>query len=352
MPNQKCSVCNGSGLLLLGVCPLCDGVLGWPEQDHGRIMSFNPDTIPTIPRGPMPAESLTVLSWNIFNPDTVGVQDKSNPHYIHLTDEERFWENRFPKIVEEIRIANAAVVCIQEINKDLYLNMHQALGNLGYEGVTHCEHPYPPKKMERNSLAIFFKHNLSKAWEKKVKVKGFQKTLAVGLRDGDRILAIVTCHLEGAPQKSAERLEQLAKTVSAIADQKTYPHDAIVIAGDFNAPLAEDRQHSAVSSYLSSGVVPEGTMEMGYCVSSQPDLTPHGYSLSSAYAPGAAMSISLHGEGPAFIDQIWFSGSLQLVGARDVCFDEAFRTDVLARGLPNLRNPSDHLPLGAAFHWK
>jgi len=28
---QRCAVCKGSGLLLRSVCPLCDGVPGWPE---------------------------------------------------------------------------------------------------------------------------------------------------------------------------------------------------------------------------------------------------------------------------------------------------------------------------------
>jgi len=160
----------------------------------------------------------------------------------------------------------------------------------------------------------------------------------------------VTCHLEGHPGKASDRVAQLEKTLSEI---KELPHDALVVAGDFNAPLAEDGwKNSAVSAYMCSGEVLAGTKEWGYDVSLPCGiLNPHGYSLVSAYAPVAAVSICLHGEGPALIDHIWFSSSLELVGVRDVFFDKSFHTDLLARGLPNLQNPSDDLPLGSVFRW-
>merc|ERR1719223_650105 len=96
-----------------------------------------------IPRGPMPADSLTILTWNLFSPDTIGVATKENPHYNHLSDEERFWEHRWPKILGEIRSADATVVCLQEINKGLFGDIKTALAALGYDVFTH-------KKMQRN----------------------------------------------------------------------------------------------------------------------------------------------------------------------------------------------------------
>jgi mRNA deadenylase 3'-5' endonuclease subunit Ccr4 len=293
----------------------------------------------------MPTEGIAILSWNIFNPDTVGLATMENPHYNHLSPHERFWEHRFPKIVQEIITADAPIVCFQEINKNLFGEVKDALAPLGYDATTH-------KKMQRNSLAIFYKHNrFTKIWEKNVKIKGFEKTLALGLRDGDRTLGVITCHLEGHPEKSLERLEQLERTFAEIKD---LPHDALVVAGDFNAPLAEDgRRSSAVSSYMSQGEVPLGTTEWGHEVAADAGtIRPHGYSFASAYALGAAVSIALHGEGPALIDQIWFSESLELAGVRDVFLDAKFRSDLLAQGLPNEMNPSDHLPLGALFRWR
>jgi len=292
----------------------------------------------------MPADSLTVLTWNLFSPKTTGVATKENPHYNHLSDEERYWEHRWPKIVEEITVADAAIVCCQEVEPDSFADIAARLSALGYDAFTH------KKPQKRSALAIFFKRRLTKVWEKQVKVKGMEKTLACGLSDGGRVLAVVTCHLEGHPLKPLDRLAQLEKTLGEI---KALPHDALVVAGDFNAPLSEeDGRDSAVSAYMASGAVPAGTTEWGHEVS-VPDgsVKRHGYELVSAYVPGA-VSIALYGEEPSLIDHIWYSGSLELTGVRDIFFDRRFRDEVFERGLPNMRNPSDHLPLCAAFSWK
>lgn len=337
-----CLVCNGEGRLLWEACPLCDGVIGWPEEELGHVMGSK--GVDTLPRGSMPIAGISFLSWNLFNPDTIGLATKENPHYNHLSDEERFWEHRWPKILGEIRVADAAVVCLQEINTGLFGEIKDALAALGYASATH-------KRMQRNSLAIFWKQRLTKVWEKQVKIKGFEKTLAVGLEDAGRVVAVVTCHLEGHPQKSCDRLSQLEKTLAEI---KGLHHDALVIAGDFNAPLVEeDGRSSAVTSYMSVGAIPQGTTEWGTdVVVPLGSIGHHGYELESAYSPGPAFSIALHGEGPALIDHMWFSHSLELTGVRDVFFKGGFRGNALQRGLPNDENPSDHLPLGAVLKWR
>jgi len=67
-------------------------------------------------------------------------------------------------------------VCLQEINTGHFEELKDALAALGYNAFTH-------KKMQRNSMAIFFKRRLLQVWEKHVKIKGFEKTLAIGLQD-------------------------------------------------------------------------------------------------------------------------------------------------------------------------
>lgn len=318
--------------------------LSGSSEPDGLGCVFRPDLVPTLARGPMPSDCLSILSWNLFNPDTIGLSTKDNPHYNHLTDKERFWEHRWPKILEEIQLADASVVCLQEINKDLYGEIKGALAALGYASVTH-------KKMQRNSLAIFFKEGLSKVWEKQVKIKGFEKTVAVGLKDGRHTVAVVTCHLEGHPEKAVDRLKQLEATFNEIED---LPHQALVVAGDFNAPLVEDGRYAAVASYMSVADVPAGTTEWGKEVLVDANtLRGHGYTFSSAYQSGNVFSISLHGEGPSLIDHIWYtSQSLELTAVRDAFFKGDFREKALQHGLPNGQNPSDHLPLGAVFKWK
>jgi len=272
------------------------------------------------------------------------VADNTNPEYTHLSDEERFWEHRWPKILEEVKLANASVVCLQEIKQELFPEMKEAFGALGYEAVSH-------KKMQRNSLAVFFKQSkLVRVWEKNIRIKGFEKTLAVGLEYDGRTIAVVNCHLEGHPEKSLQRIEQLEKTLSEV---KLLPHDAVLVVGDFNAALMEGPSTAAVSSYLSQGTVPPGTTENGFAVSVDPSLKHHGFDLTSAYGPGPAVSCIIVKQGPpALVDHIWFSHQLELIGVRDVFFDSEFRYEALLRGLPNLRNPSDHLPIGAVFRWR
>merc|ERR1719356_346415 len=122
---------------------------------------------------------------------------------------------------------------MQQINPELYDDIRAAFQALGYDALTH------QKRMQRNSLAIFYRSPLKKAWEKHVTKKGLEKTLAVGLKCGDRILAVVTCQLESEgtkpeePSMAKERIERLAKTFDEMRD---VPHDALVVAGDFNAP--------------------------------------------------------------------------------------------------------------------
>merc|ERR1712216_278478 len=99
------------------------------------------------------------------------------------------------------------------------------------------------------------------------------------------------------------------------------------------------------------GDVPVGTTEWGKEVCADADSwCHHGYTFSSAYQSESAFSISLHGEGPALIDHIWYtSQSLELSAVRDVCFHGDFQEKTLEHGLPTLQNPSDHLPLAVVL---
>merc|ERR1712137_1092020 len=122
---------------------------------------------------------------------------------------------------------------------------------------------------------------------------------------------------------------------------------AVVVAGDFNAPLVENSSRcSAVTSYMATGRVAPHTTEWGHAIAT--DVQHHGHEFYSAY-PASATSCCLHGEGPCLIDHMWFSRDLKLTGTRDVFLNKEFRERALCRGLPNEENPSDLLPLGATF---
>lgn len=92
----------------------------------------------------------------------------------------------------------------------------------------------------------------------------------------------------------------------------------------------------------------------------------HGYQLTSVYQP----SLSESGTGSPWsaglnftfcgtpnrpvdgLDQCWHTGaSLRRVGRRALFVSEEQRLRILASGLPSACNPSDHVPIGAAFRW-
>merc|ERR1712003_244196 len=101
------------------------------------------------------------------------------------------------------------------------------------------------------------------------------------------------------------------------------------------------------------GRVPAGTREWGLEVAQIPVVEGYNLALLPVYHPNGTITYSKRiGEGlcrAGMVDQIWFSSDLQLTSACDPFFDEEFRRGVLAQGLPNLSNPSDHLPLVASF---
>lgn len=170
--------------------------------------------------------------------------------------------------------------------------------------------------------------------------------LAIGLECGEYVLAVVTCQLEGEPSMAAERVARLEKTFGDICE---LPHDALVVAGDFNAPLVENGwRNSALSSFMRMGMVPCGTTEWQLEVAPFMSQVSHRYASEPVYCLPFGQAIR-HMD---MVDNIWHSDGLCLTSVRDPFFDQAFRTNAFAHGLPNLQNPSDHLPLGASFLWR
>merc|ERR1712194_544342 len=157
--------------------------------------------------------------------------------------------------------------------------------------------------------------------------------------------------------------ERLQKTFSEL---QSLHYDAVVVAGDFNAPSVESGnfdspfvmtswRNSALSSYLCTGRVPSGVWEWGLDVAPVAGLEGHNLFFEPVYRPGGTFTSSKRiGEArcrTAMVDQIWFLARLQLTSACDPFFDHEFRRCVLTQGLPNLLNPSDHLPLAATFRF-
>jgi len=164
-----------------------------------------------------------------------------------------------------------------------------------------------------------------------------------------RCVAVLNCHLEGSPQESAQRVKQLQTGLKQLGMVR---HQAVIVAGDFNCDL----RSSASAAYLAFGSVPAGVLEWGREVPAAASEVPgHGYSLSSAY--GAVLtdefSFTLYGSSVWFLDQLWFTpGALRLLATRSCFSGVEHRNAIMASGLPSVVEPSDHLPIAAAFSWR
>mmetsp|Transcript_112887 Transcript_112887/g.364621 ORF Transcript_112887/g.364621 Transcript_112887/m.364621 type:complete len:337 (-) Transcript_112887:68-1078(-) len=175
------------------------------------------------------------------------------------------------------------------------------------------------------------------------------RTLTTLLTDASkRGIAVVNCHLEGDPHQASTRVKQLQTALKQVASME---HHAMVVLGDFNCDL----RTSASAAYLAFGSVPDGVQEWGRDVPpAAGDVPGHGYSLSSAYNvdSGDEFTFTIRGTSVWFLDQLWYTPSaLEAVATRSAFHGPEHRKTILDRGLPSADDPSDHLPIAAAFRW-
>lgn len=286
-------------------------------------------------------EQFSVFSWNVLA-DCFAMDGKFSLD--HVPPEDLLWANRCQRILGVILSEMPAVVCLQEVMNEAFARDFQpALEAQGYEALMQ------PSKWKEGAApsgnATFWrKDKFRLAWQ-----QARSRIHTVILEDHTaRRLALLNCHLEGAPTKSAVRVAQLQNSLQMLSQQ---PHHACMAVGDFNCEL----RSSACASYLAFGFVSPGVLEWGREVPALPDVVPHNYPLATAYVPNQRdFSFTVSGASGfcGMLDQLWYTQStLQLQATRPVFSSEAQRAAILARGLPSDVNPSDHLPVGASFSW-
>mmetsp|Transcript_62153 Transcript_62153/g.166402 ORF Transcript_62153/g.166402 Transcript_62153/m.166402 type:complete len:369 (+) Transcript_62153:180-1286(+) len=283
---------------------------------------------------PLP-EGFSVLTWNMLA-QTFIVDGKASYH--HRPAEDTGWQSRLERLLAELREVRPTVICLQEMSFEHFPEVAEALGTNGYTGVMQDDRKRAPGQPV--GAATFFGSGYTMVWD-----LHRTRTLAIGLSDGQRIAAVVNCHLEGNPAAWAARVSQLKSCLQQVAKMD---HHALVVAGDFNA-----QEPSAAAYFLAGEGVPEGMLEWGYEVPAcgKPD---HSYALQKVYPSGNGeytFTISGGAEHLVMLDQIWFSSSLILQAYRDPSWGSEFDKQVVVGGLPNKQNPSDHLPLAATFAW-
>jgi mRNA deadenylase 3'-5' endonuclease subunit Ccr4 len=294
---------------------------------------------------------VSILSWNILSQHLFD----STPEWYHYVskDVSLSWSDRLPRILDEILLWKADIVCLQEVEFTAFDDLQHVLQSEGYIGIMQSakkrtgDHPY--------GVATFCRHDkfcISKSFH-------HSRTMLSLLEDHDQnIVAVVNCHLEGSPEKAVTRVKQLHNILHE--SSKCMHHD-IILCGDFNCIL----NNSASSTYLQkSSCKGEDVYEWGrpvnQCVS---DIPPHSYNFQSAYP------VNILNEAPldyvtfvsnphryvSGLDQIWYhvlDSSISVKALKHPFLSPDQRRSILESGLPSIYHPSDHLPIGCILEWQ
>eukprot|EP00927_Polykrikos_kofoidii_P077418 TRINITY_DN74357_c0_g1_i1.p1 TRINITY_DN74357_c0_g1~~TRINITY_DN74357_c0_g1_i1.p1 ORF type:complete len:486 (+),score=66.48 TRINITY_DN74357_c0_g1_i1:39-1460(+) len=297
------------------------------------------------------ARHVSVISWNILA--QCYMEGNCAFRYAHVDSPSRKWEARCHLIMEELIEACADIVVLQEVMFTAFeTDLEPLLASLGYQCV--MQNDRHRKDGHPTANATFFRTDrFELSWE-----EHRSRILLVGLRDlsaSHADLCVCNAHLEGDPRQPLTRVQQAKSALEQAAKRcGSHPH-ALLLCGDFNAPLTS----SAVASYLAFGAVVPGVLEFGREVFLPPQNgnnsseSSHPYSLQSAYAPDSTeFSFTLHGSaGPCLmLDQMWYDvRGLRCCAVRELFRSAEHRQEVLATGLPSAAEPSDHIPVGALF---
>lgn len=303
--------------------------------------------------------------------------DQTQKWYAHVAPDSSVhsWPKRFLRILQELSRSEADIICLQEVEFDAFdRDFLPPLREMGYDGIMQASkrrgsgHGY--------GVATFWKSSRFRIQDTSHR----SRTMITTFRDrcthtapGDHpnsnasIIAIVNCHLEGAPNEYTKRVKQLQNTLTELSSK--FSHHNLLLCGDMNCHLAS----SACATYMQLGCIPQQAeiIDMGHRVSFS-DTTaplPHRYSLRSAYPIELATEeptecityVSAPGNYAVALDQIWWhdggtssptgTNAIDVVGLKRPFRSREDRRRILATGLPSELHPSDHLPIGCILEW-
>jgi len=302
-----------------------------------------------------PGSEVSVVSFNML---LKGFDLK--PYYPSVPAELRAWPHRKSQLQRVILGVDSDIYCMQEVEAVSFPEEFAFLADAGYESVA----PKDDSKGKRPDMAktaIFYKSSrLEKLWQEhrsRLVIAAFRHLLS------DRILYVVSCHLEGAPWQVATRFTQMQNALDSIRkhqrQQGIEPAScALIFAGDFN-----EGEDGAVCHCLRDGALSSSFRHPAYPeVEVIKEDFKHDFQLSDLYAP---ISASLGARrpptfcapeeetGPAFaaIDFVFYShGSLLPTAVRLPFTEEQLRaTDGV--GVPSAWHFSDHVPIGGVFRF-
>jgi len=302
---------------------------------------------------------VSIFSWNIL---AQHLFDSTQKCYEYVDPEAPVfsWKDRFPLISKEIARSKADIICLQEVEFDVFDNdLLPFMTKDGYAGLMQndkrrgSDHGY--------GLATFWKTDkfrLSDEIHRSRAMITFLEEKGESL--DQKVLAVTNCHLQGSPSKSTTRVKQLQNILS---DLRKQCHHNLLVCGDMNCML----NHSASSTYLQFGTCKDREiLEWGRPVDNEVlhHIKEHSYCMHSAYSVDLLekypMDYITFVSAPNCVthalDQIWYHAdpidSVEVIGLKHPFRSPQHQRDVVENGLPSKYNASDHLPIGCILQWK
>ena len=310
---------------------------------------------PSLTKGEENHNQISFLSWNIL---AQYLFDSTPQWYQYVADDAPLsWPERFPRIMEEINLWKADIVCLQEVEFASYKDLEPSFQSCGYHGVMQShkirtgDHAY--------GVATFYKSQkfdlVDSIHRSRTMVSLLKEKSGSNCNNEERIIAVLNCHLEGSPEKSVTRVKQLQHSLHDLSTKHT--HHNVILCGDFNCILGK----SACSTYLERGSCRnEEILEWGRLVDPKvAEIPPHPYNFHSAYPVDLLTDnpmdyvtfVSSPNRCASGLDQIWFhdhegSSSVSVKGIKRAFQSSKHQRKILDTGLPSADHPSDHLPVG------
>jgi mRNA deadenylase 3'-5' endonuclease subunit Ccr4 len=316
---------------------------------------------------PLQQKPIRLLTWNLLAPlyASASKYPRSDPSYLD-------WSYRKPRILQTILDSEADIICLQEVQIDLWEDFCMP----GYTAISQNmtdQHPV--------GCAVLIRSNQN--W-KVVATESRSRALIVVLEDQaqeQQRLYLAVVHLEAGYEKEETRWNQmksLLKRVHRHVGKNDDSNPAIVLAGDFNTCTRSSPLFSVLSGNCQDGLLQKRKLPMWKGLSSffSSDLTKK-TSAGNNQPPWKRILplVNVHQSdrpdltyaGGSVLDYIWISpGAIQVhetlswsprIDAYNQK-DSAYKQKDSGKELcppqpwPSKECPSDHVPIGAVFSLK
>lgn len=302
--------------------------------------------ITSIPKGQSLASTerygFSVLSFNVLG-DTY----TSPRHLPHVAPSLVPWSYRWPLIEAEVFTSDADIICLQEVDLARLEDYHAAAAAHSYQILVQQgkgDHPV--------LNCILYSSKFTMVWSDH-RSRTLIAAFTFEVDNFVQVLYVVNCHLEGHPHRPNDRVNQMRSALQRMqwhqGNNGIAPESAnVLVCGDFNST-----PHEGVCRLLHHGRLVGGYTE-SYLPSLEVTKTTivQPYTLLDAYSQDDLLlpftrkvPCSMH-----TIDYIWHSPQL-VVDALYCPYRPRDLGLILQQSLPNRLYPSDHLPIGAVFHW-